>query len=85
MLFRSYSWLVGGFGGQGPVPQGMSARAALRNRAFSAHQRWVAGRVSEAATRWTRQQGYPPPYWVLLDLARTATEALRGARPSAQL
>ena len=84
-LAKAYSWLVGGFGGQGPVPQGMSARAALRNRAFSAHQRWVAGRVSEAATRWTRQQGYPPPYWVLLDLARTATEALRGARPSAQL
>ncbi len=84
-LAKAYSWLVGGFGGQGPVPQGMSARAALRNRAFSAHQRWVAARVSEAATRWTRQQGYPPPYWVLLDLARTATEALRGARPSAQL
>jgi len=84
-LVKAYSWFVGGLGGQGPVPQGMSARAALRNRAFSARQRWVAARVSEAATRWTRQQGYPPPYWVLLDLARTATEALRGAGPSAQL
>src|SRR3989441_3171239 len=84
-LAKVYSWLLGGFGGQGPVPQGMSARAALRSSAFSARQRWVADRVSEAATRWTRQQGYPPPYWVLLDLARTATEALRGARPSAQL
>src|SRR2546425_697889 len=84
-LAKAYSWLVRGFGGQGPVPQGMSARAALRNRAFSAHQRRVAARVSAAATRWTGQQGYPPPYWVLLDLARTATEALRGARPSAQL
>ncbi len=84
-LAKAYSWVVGGFGGQGPVPQGMSARAALRNRAFSARQRWVAARVSQAATRWTRQQGYPPPYWVLLDLARTATEALRGAGPSAQL
>jgi len=63
----------------------MSARAALRNSAFSDRQRWVAVRVTEAAARWTRQQGYPPPYWVLLDLARTATKALRGAPPPAQL
>jgi hypothetical protein len=84
-LAKTYSWVVGGFGGRGPVPQGMSARAALRTAAFSDRQRWVAVRVTEAAARWTRQQGYPPPYWVLLDLARTATEALRRARPSAQL
>src|SRR2546427_3814776 len=84
-LAKAYSWLLGGFGGQGPVPPGMSPRAALRSSAFSGRQRSVAARVTEAAARWTRQQGYPPPYWVLLDLARTATEALRGARPSAQL
>ena len=84
-LAKAYGWVLGGFGGQGPVPQGMSARAALRNNVFSQRQRWVAGRVTEAAARWTRQQGYPPPYWVLLDLARTATEALRGAPPPAQL
>ena len=84
-LAKAYGWVLGGLGGQGPVPQGMSARAALRNRAFSDRQRWVAGRVTEAAARWNRQQGYPPPYWVLLDLARIATEALRGAPPPAQL
>lgn len=77
-LAKAYSWVLGGFGGHGPVPQGMSARAALRNSAFSDRQRWVAGRVTEAAARWTRQQGYPPPYWVLLDLARTATNVPRG-------
>jgi len=84
-LAKAYSWVLGGLGGQGPVPQGMSARAALRNRSFSDRQRWVAVCVTEAAARWTGQQGYPPPYWVLLDLARTATEALRGAPPPAQL
>jgi len=84
-LAKAYGWVLGEFGGRGPVPQGMSARAALRNSAFSDRERWVAVQVTEAAARWTRQQGYPPPYWVLLDLARTATEALRGARPSAQL
>jgi Permuted papain-like amidase enzyme, YaeF/YiiX, C92 family len=84
-LAKAYSWVLGGLGGQGPVPQGMSARAALRNKAFSDRQRWVAARVTEAAARWTRQQGYPPPYWVLLDLARTATGPLRPAGLPAQL
>jgi hypothetical protein len=84
-LAKGYGWLVGGFGWQGPVPQGMSARAALRNGAFSDRQRWIAARVTEAAARFTRQQGYPPPYWVLLDLARTATGALRGTGAPAQL
>jgi len=74
-----------GCSARSPVPQGMSARAALRNRAFSDRQRWVAARVAEAAARFTREQGYPPPYWVLLDLSRTATEALRGAPRTAHL
>src|SRR2546427_13247628 len=60
-LGKAYSWFVGGFGGQGPVPQGMSARAALRNRAFSARQRWGGGRLRPAATRRTRPHGDSPP------------------------
>src|SRR5438132_13465996 len=83
-LAKAYSWFVGGFGGQGRVPQGMYARAALRNRAFSARQRWVAARVSEAATRWALQQGYPPPYWGLCDLARAGMEAVGGSGPAGQ-
>jgi hypothetical protein len=75
-LAKAYSWLLGTFGRPGPVPQGMSARAALRNSAFSDRQRRVAGRVTESAAQWSRRQGYPPPYWVLLDLARTATSRL---------
>src|SRR3989442_836403 len=69
-LAKAYSWTVGRFGAQGPVPEGMSARAALRNGAFSDRQRQIAARVTEAAARLTKEQGYPPPYWVLLDLAR---------------
>src|SRR5881397_1298626 len=69
-LAKAYSWTVGRFGAQGPVPEGMSARAALRNGAFSDRQSQIAARVTEAAARLTNEQGYPPPYWVLLDLAR---------------
>jgi len=57
----------------------------LRLARLAKAYRWVAARVAEAAARFTRQRGYPPPYWVLLDLSRIATEALRGAPRTAQL
>jgi len=72
-LAKGWSWVVERFGGIGPVPEGMSARAALRNRSFSERQRRIAAHVSDDATRFTSQQAYPPPYWVLLDLARART------------
>lgn len=76
-LAKGYSWLVERFGGTGPVPEGMSARAALRNRSFSELQRSLAARVTEAAARVTQQKGYVPPYWVLLELARVEVAAGR--------
>ncbi len=72
-LAKGWSWVVERFGGIGPVPEGMSARAALRNRSFSERQRRIAAQVTDDATRLRAQQGYPPPYWVLLDLARART------------
>jgi hypothetical protein len=69
---KGLSWLLERIGHTGPVPEGMSAAAALRNKAFSDRERRLALRVSERAARLTRDQGYPPPYWALLDLAREA-------------
>lgn len=71
-LAKGYSWLLGRAGKIGPVPEGMSATAALRNQMFSARQRRLAEHVKTAADSTTREQGYPPPYWRLLDLARQA-------------
>jgi len=72
-LAKGYSWVLHRFGAVGPVPAGMAARAALRNGAFSDRQRRIAARVAAAAAQVTRAQGYPPPYWTLLDLARVET------------
>jgi hypothetical protein len=71
-LAKGYSWVLNRFGGIGPIPQGMSARAALRNQAFSQRQRALAADVTARASEFERERGYPPPYWALLDLARTA-------------
>lgn len=58
------------FGRLGPVPEGMSAAAALRNSFFSGRERVLAAHVVEQSLVFTRERGYVPPYWTLLDLAR---------------
>ena len=67
---KGYSWVRNQFDGIGPIPQGMSATSALRNAAFTARQRALAADVTTRAAAWEREHGYPPPYWVLLELAR---------------
>jgi hypothetical protein len=71
-LAKAMSWTMERFGRVGPIPEGMSAAAALRNRAFSERQRALAASVTLEADRLTAEQGYPPPYWVLVELARAA-------------
>jgi hypothetical protein len=71
-LAKGYSWVIGRFGKLGPVPEGMSATAALRNQAFSERQRRLAATMAVAVDSVTKDQGYPPPYWSLLSLAREA-------------
>jgi hypothetical protein len=78
---KGYSWVVERFGGVGPVPEGMPAVAALRNRSFSVVQRELAARVSAAADEFARERGYPPPYWVLVDLARATSAAAGSVAP----
>jgi len=69
-LAKAYSWVLGRFGKIGPVPEGMSTEAALRNSAFAERQRMLAGRVTAAVDSVTTAQGYPPPYWRMVELAR---------------
>lgn len=76
-MAKAYSWIIGRFGRIGPIPEGMSTAAALRNSAFSERQRLLALRVTAAADSVARGQGYPPPYWALLELARDAVVAER--------
>jgi Permuted papain-like amidase enzyme, YaeF/YiiX, C92 family len=71
-LAKAYSWLRVQFGGHGPIPEGMSATSALRHDAFVKRQRAIADRVRAEVERQTREQGYPPPYWALVALARDA-------------
>jgi hypothetical protein len=69
-LAKAYSAARGLLGGRGPIPQGMSAAAALRHQAFVTRQRALAARVQAVAGQWTAERGYPAPYWTLVAIAR---------------
>lgn len=67
---KLYSWLLNKFGMIGPVPEGMSATAALRNKWFSNRHSAAAERLNIQADEFKKKNGYSPPYWELIKLAR---------------
>jgi hypothetical protein len=69
-LVKAYSVMLNLLGKVGPVPDGMSPAAALRNKKFTAHHASIVARVLELAREFQRIQGYVPPYWELLRMAR---------------
>lgn len=76
-LAKVWSWTLNRIGRVGPVPEGLSATAAVRNREFSRLHRESVRRLAARSNELEAQQGYPPPYWQLVRLARleaTSTE-----------
>ncbi len=69
-LAKGYSWVLEQVGRIGPIPEGMSAPAALRNRSYQARHAALAAQVRAAASAWTATRGYPPAYWTLVAMAR---------------
>jgi hypothetical protein len=69
-VLKAWSAVENVFGGTGPVPEGMSAVAALRHRSFTRAHLEARQRLLDAAARFERERGYRPPYWELLRLAR---------------
>ncbi len=71
-LLKAYSWIKNLCGGIGPIPEGMSAGAALRNDRFSKRHAAIKARLIQLATDFQQTRGYRPPYWELVKLARLA-------------
>lgn len=69
-LLKGWSRVRERTGGIGPIPEGMAPDAALRNRAYGARHDALAAQVKAAAADWQAKNGYVPPYWVLVELAR---------------
>lgn len=74
-LAKGWSWALNRVGLRGPIPEGMSARAALQSRAFTERQRRIAAEVTVLTEAFHEQLGYAPPYWTLVAMAREATQS----------
>jgi hypothetical protein len=71
---KAYSVAVGACGRVGPVPEGMSATAALRNQSLSQRHGRAREQTLERARAFERDTGYRPPYWELVTLAHEALD-----------
>lgn len=69
-VLKGYSMLLNLFGGSGPVPEGMSASAALKNQRFSKLHKRIKKELIQRAGDFKKEHGYTPPYWELLKLIR---------------
>jgi hypothetical protein len=70
-LAKAYSLVRNAFGLPGPVPEGMSAVSALRNRYYTSSHDAYADQVDELADSFMEKNGYEAPYWRLVELARS--------------
>ncbi len=73
-VMKAYSVVLNWCGEIGPIPEGMSAEAALRNRQLSGEHEAIKARLAELAEEFKTTEGYRPPYWELVKLAREARD-----------
>lgn len=71
-----YSAILNLLGAVGPIPEGMSPVSALRIQRFSRRHAALVGLLGKHANAFRRANGYTPPYWALIDLARQAKSEL---------
>jgi hypothetical protein len=75
-IMKAYSVLLNLVGSPGPVPEGMSATAALKNKYYSNKHEAVKHELVRLAEEFTRKKGYAAPYWGLLQMARLAKQTI---------
>ncbi|TSA21760.1 hypothetical protein D4R75_05810 [bacterium] len=73
---KAYSVLLNLVGSPGPVPEGMSATAALKNKYYSNKHEAIKRELARLAEEFTRKKGYAAPYWGLLQMARVAKQTI---------
>jgi hypothetical protein len=71
-LAKAYSFVLNRLGKIGPIPEGMSATAALRVKRYRDDHARIADRVLQGAAEFQKSNGYLPPFWELRRLAHEA-------------
>lgn len=73
---KAYSVILNAFGAVGPVPEGMSSTAALRNNYYSGRHAAINEELSRLETRFRQEKGYAAPFWGLVKIARSAKQTI---------
>ena len=71
-VIKLYSATINCFGATGPIPEGMGATSALQNQWLSEQHQSTETILRERALEFRKVNGYAPPYWELVRLAREA-------------
>lgn len=75
-LLKGYSVVLNLFGGEGPIPEGMSATTGLRVQWLMGRHAAIEARVLAATDDYREAKGRRPPYWTLVEMAREAAAAV---------
>ena len=75
-ILKLYSSILNLFDKAGPIPEGMNSTAALKNEWFSGRHREIEEKLEVLAHRFSDENGYLPPYWELVKLARRAKDSI---------
>lgn len=75
---KAYSVVLNLFGKVGMVPEGMSATTGLRATYYERQHARIHEQLALRAEQFKTQQGYDPPYWQLVRLARSAKKEVEG-------
>jgi hypothetical protein len=71
-VVKGYSFLLNMLGYVGPIPEGMSATQALKHNAFTEMHTMILGRTEAKVKQFISGNGYVPPYWKLIEMARAS-------------
>jgi hypothetical protein len=74
---KGYSVILNSVGRVGPIPEGMSATAALRNKWYTNRHAAITAAVEDGAQRFVKEHGYAPPYWRLVEMAQKAKSRMQ--------
>lgn len=75
-VMKFYSIILNLFDIEGPVPEGMSAEAALKNVNYSEIHEQIKVRLIVLANQFKDEKGYTAPYWELVNLAGQARDEM---------
>jgi hypothetical protein len=73
-VIRLYSTALNLFGKVGPIPEGMSSTAALQHQWFRQRHQLAKSELMTQVEEFKLRNGYTPPYWELVKMARVALD-----------